>query len=159
MLTSLQYKGYAKLTKRVERGIDWLDKNVPDWDTKIEVDSFDLSDPSMCVMGQVFMDRINGTYSDGYNYAFKEIPELDKQEKMVKHGFEIDRSEFNESRSLLSILEARFDRSSFSGEFRDSSCFELLAELWIERIQARKAQRKVIENLAKNQGIRFDSSQ
>ena len=38
---------------RIERGAAWLDEHHPGWRDKVNVDTLDLSDCTMCVLGQL----------------------------------------------------------------------------------------------------------
>lgn len=61
----------------VVRGGKWLDTIVPDWEFLINIDNLDLSDPKMCIAGQLFMDKVtslvdesvNHDYNNGFDYA------------------------------------------------------------------------------------------
>jgi hypothetical protein len=48
----------AELTveQRVAKGLEWLDVNKPGWLDRINLTTFDLTDPCLCVLGQVFGD-------------------------------------------------------------------------------------------------------
>lgn len=40
--------------QRVANGMAWLDVNKPGWERRINLTTFDLTDPCLCVLGQVF---------------------------------------------------------------------------------------------------------
>ncbi len=45
-----------KYTLAVERGIEFLNENVPDWYKVIELESLDLLDGKACILGQLYGD-------------------------------------------------------------------------------------------------------
>lgn len=61
----------------VVRGSIWLDGLIPDWEFLINIDNLDLSDPKMCIAGQLFMDKVSSVVngylgydcSNGFDYA------------------------------------------------------------------------------------------
>lgn len=46
--------------EQVEAGIAFMDKHLPRWRNRVDVDSLDLMDTCDCVLGQIF-----GSYADG----------------------------------------------------------------------------------------------
>ncbi len=70
----------AKLA--VKRGIYWLDENHPGWEKKIDLDTFDISECSSCVVGQAIGD---------YNESIRDASGVNYPEYLgwaVEHGFE-----------------------------------------------------------------------
>lgn len=55
------------------RGGKWLDTIVPDWEFQINIDDLDLSDPKMCIAGQLFMDKVT---SMSTRYAEYDRPDI-----------------------------------------------------------------------------------
>lgn len=61
----------------VVRGAKWLDTIIPDWEFKININELDLSNPSSCIAGQLFIDKVNrianehskNHCSNGFDYA------------------------------------------------------------------------------------------
>lgn len=47
-----------------------LDDWVPDWFTKVDVDTLFMADGTSCVLGQVFADH-SGSHSTGYGWAIE----------------------------------------------------------------------------------------
>lgn len=60
------------IAKRVQNGIDWLNKNGPkDWPNTIKLINFDIKRPCRCVLGNVF--RINESGLNGFDFAFCDL--------------------------------------------------------------------------------------
>lgn len=94
----------------VARGGKWLDDLVPDWEFKINIDDLDLSDPKMCIAGQLFMDKVSSVTngyieydcSNGFDYASRLLAnnqvdvesddfldsDIELQNKACYYGFE-----------------------------------------------------------------------
>ena len=51
MITPTQQK---QVDARVERGIKWLNKTVPNWHKKITITKLKMANSSTCICGQVF---------------------------------------------------------------------------------------------------------
>jgi len=45
-----------KYTSAVEKGIEFLNENVPDWRKAIKLESLDLRDCKACILGQLYGD-------------------------------------------------------------------------------------------------------
>jgi hypothetical protein len=66
--------------KEIANGIKWLDENHERWEDKINLDTLDLFDCSLCIIGQLFKD---------YNHLYK-IHDDDENEGFEfskDHGF------------------------------------------------------------------------
>jgi hypothetical protein len=94
----------------VMRGGKWLDTIVPDWEFNINIDDLDLSDPKMCIAGQLFMDKVSSVTNgylgydcnNGFDYASRLLAnnefdvesddfldnEIELQNKACYYGFE-----------------------------------------------------------------------
>lgn len=61
------------IAERVARGAAWLDREAPGWDSLIDLASLRLSNPCLCVLGQVFARAADEAKSvfveDGFDYA------------------------------------------------------------------------------------------
>lgn len=58
---------------KVAAGVKVLDREVPNWRSKIDVDNLDLGSCSICILGQVFgdyNDGLNELNVDGYDHGF-----------------------------------------------------------------------------------------
>lgn len=40
------------IQEAVQRGVAWMDRNVPEWHTQIDLDTLDMSSMCHCVLGQ-----------------------------------------------------------------------------------------------------------
>lgn len=73
-----------EINNRVNAGIEWLNDNGPDnWRELINLDTLNVDEPDLCILGQVFADKANNPaftrkdsyygyehgYSNGYDYA------------------------------------------------------------------------------------------
>ena len=74
---------FLLVRERVARGVEWLNSQDPDWRLKVDVETFDIYDPRMCVLGQVFDGK---STRSGYDYAFEALGMLD----YCGHGFDAD---------------------------------------------------------------------
>ena len=54
-----------KLPKNVERGAELLDREVPGWEGKIDLETLDLASPDRCVLGQAFRVNQHPAYHRG----------------------------------------------------------------------------------------------
>lgn len=112
-------------SKSVARGAAWLDKQSPDWYTKINVDRLDLDSNRNCVCGQVF-----GSY--GYDTP------------VIKDHFAIvDGADGHHFRKFVAAFRlTRFARrNGFYGE-SPGKRFRLEVE-WSDLVLARQADREV----------------
>jgi len=78
----------GELDPRVVSGVRVLDGKVVDWDTLIDLDKFNLTDCSLCVLGQTHGDYFTGLTSlwpRGEGRGDGEIARLGSQ-----HGFSAD---------------------------------------------------------------------
>lgn len=48
----------ATLQERVDRGETFLDTTIPDWRKLINLETLDLGDPELCVIGQTFCHKL-----------------------------------------------------------------------------------------------------
>jgi len=77
--------------ERVAKGAAWLDKNQPDWVVALiyngKRNGFDLGDPNICILGNVFADMVEyDSWMDGYDYgAVKRL----KNKNVDEFGFNI----------------------------------------------------------------------
>ncbi len=56
----------------VQRGAQWLDERVPDWETRIDLETLNIDDGTVCVLGQVFAaDADQCGYISGYHFITK----------------------------------------------------------------------------------------
>lgn len=70
----LFYSGeWGLAPERVARGVAFLDREVPDWKSRIVVKDLDLSSTCSCVVGQVFQEDAlaNETDFDGFDFYFR----------------------------------------------------------------------------------------
>lgn len=69
-MTSSARIAYTKIARKViAAGAKWLDKQEPGWAMPIRLGIFDIGSPNYCVLGQVFHDKADGAYDDGYTYG------------------------------------------------------------------------------------------
>lgn len=71
-----------KYTSRVEKGIEFLNEEVPDWHKAIELESLDLLDCEVCILGQLFKN-----YYDALECLF---PDDDYEAMPQELGFTAD---------------------------------------------------------------------
>ncbi len=70
MRTKAEKRIDAELLARIKEGIEWLElEHGPGWEDKIQMEFFQISDPSCCVLGQVYADCADEADGNGYNYA------------------------------------------------------------------------------------------
>ena len=62
MLASL---GVRSVQSRVNRGVVYLDRKFPDWETYVELENLDMGDSDSCVIAQIF-----GEYWQGIERLF-----------------------------------------------------------------------------------------
>ncbi len=78
-------------TQRVKLGVSWLDKNAPDWRSKVDVDKLDIRYPTQCILGQVFKGPIGSGYwpngMDGFDYAWSVY---DMRDAVIDYGFDAE---------------------------------------------------------------------
>lgn len=63
--------------QNIQKGVEFLDQNYPNWLDKVDVSELDLSDCHQCIMGQLFGHYIKGKRKYG-------------GEKMKKFGFSVE---------------------------------------------------------------------
>jgi len=56
---------HDNIERSVKRGVRLLDRKVPDWREEIVTGELDMASGQACILGQVFMDKING-FRTGY---------------------------------------------------------------------------------------------
>lgn len=67
------------IEERVANGAKFLDAIVPGWESRIDIDTLEMSDGSHCICGQTFAveaevtNTENGTVIDGFLYAFNHL--------------------------------------------------------------------------------------
>jgi len=63
---------FLNIEDRVQKGIDYLNKNYPDWLDQINIDRLDLNDPFDCILGQLFgnFSRSNLNWVEVGEYGF-----------------------------------------------------------------------------------------
>jgi len=67
---------FFKTKKRVERGIAFLDKHVPDWHYRINLEQLEMEFSDYCILGQLYGDYHRGTAKldldewQAYQYGF-----------------------------------------------------------------------------------------
>lgn len=85
------------LQKRIERGVNWLNKNVGvTWHQRVKMKKFDVSKATTCIVGQVF-----GNYWDvirGYSGINLDSP------KCLSLGFQLEGINSNDEYDLLHSL-------------------------------------------------------
>ncbi len=63
--------------EEVAEGIEFLNDEVPDWWTLIDLDTLDLSSADVCVLGQVFAARADETgLASGYHYVLNQYENM-----------------------------------------------------------------------------------
>jgi hypothetical protein len=63
------YSGvWGDVSERVTRGVAFLDREVPDWRSRIVINDLDLSSTCSCVVGQVFGE--DAAQEEGYEDGF-----------------------------------------------------------------------------------------
>lgn len=72
------------LAKRVKRGAKYLDKNSPGWEQELDLDILELSNPSVCILGQA----LGGFYSGMRELGLSE-------HKAEKLGFSLKSEDFD----------------------------------------------------------------
>jgi hypothetical protein len=53
----------VELEERVQRGAQLLDEKYPGWADRIDLRSFSISSPWLCILGQLFGGYLEGVYS------------------------------------------------------------------------------------------------
>jgi hypothetical protein len=78
---------------RVARGMAFLDRVMPGWETEVEVNKLNLSSGCRCVLGQIFHRVANelDTYSE-YRGSFEGYGFTDEKlgENLTRRGFDLD---------------------------------------------------------------------
>lgn len=105
------------LRTRVERGAQLLDEIEPGWFQRIDLTDLDLSDPTCCVLGQIYEDFSNGVHV--IEVRFPDVPHrfLDEaHDWYIETGFDIAGSESSEIFEELTVawqalIQARNERS------------------------------------------------
>lgn len=82
------------MNKNVLRGIQLLDKKVPDWRQRIDKETLDLADGCNCVLGQLFGSYTKGTFEldiFGPNYGFNTFGyfDIDNEDEMIEEYSEL----------------------------------------------------------------------
>lgn len=100
-----------QIQKRVQTGMDYLDREFPGWWEKVDLETFDITRPDHCILGQV----------TGKNYwtVVEELPWL-----ASKMGF-------------TSLYEDCYDDLCYE-DYDDNYDFRLLHRTWIAVILYRR---------------------
>jgi len=108
---------------RVLRGADFLDEHHPGWEKNIDLETFCLTDPCNCVVGQVEGDYYVGLKNFGLS------PLLGPDSIIVYHHDEAHDLGFFENSLLEDDCDPHRDRR-----------WDDLHETWVSLIRARRAQ-------------------
>lgn len=54
---------------RVKRGVEWLDANYPGWESKVIINTLDMSNGCRCILGQLFQSKVRNDWQSGFCYA------------------------------------------------------------------------------------------
>ena len=58
----------------VAAGSRWLDEHVPGWEQRIDLETLDVTNCTMCVLGQVYGDFIDGLKAAGKHWSQANSP-------------------------------------------------------------------------------------
>ena len=98
------------LDERIDKGVAWLNANVPDWLDRIDLDRLDLASGCRCVLGQLFAHVVDelGT-EDGFTAVWQSdstlVPHLTSKETET-HGFDLATND----EGYMALTEAWHDR-------------------------------------------------
>lgn len=86
--------------KAARNGALLLDRLMPGWATKIDVDSLDLSDTRRCVLGQLFAseerrDKYSEEWYGGFDYAWDMVQDLYICDISKRHEYVLHRMSYN----------------------------------------------------------------
>jgi len=65
--------------KEIEKGVIWLNKNYPGWESKIDVDELDMESAYCCVLGQLgnykeLTDKLHENNTNQFECGFSLFP-------------------------------------------------------------------------------------
>lgn len=114
---------------RVEAGIKVLDENFgrEKWLKMINVKTLDLSDPTTCVCGQLFLEYANGIFTNT-NKGIVKVE--DDEEWSTNHGFYVDADS-----SEGDFCDVDWAAYGLDGHVGNSTLYDALGEVWIARIK------------------------
>ena len=91
-------KQIKSIEVRVKRGVKWLNKNHKGWYKKIDLRIFTMSNPHVCVCGQVFKEQLH--LGSGFNYFSSKYSETFAKSL----GFErLEKSDYSEYDTLAEL--------------------------------------------------------
>ena len=113
------------IQERVQRGIEWLDANVPGWVSRVEVKQFDITSACSCVLGQVFQESaVDVGYPKGFGgYWYVIDSGMDGVIPVMRP---------------VALEPWRYGFDSLSMIEGENADFKLLQEEWEKQIQKRK---------------------
>lgn len=111
----------------IQRGVALLDTFVPKWFTKLRANQFELSDPSMCVLGHVY-----GEYFDG----LKELAEVAVPKALKATGLKI--SDKDENGNLVDLNFGTLDGNYYGFEPGTNKSSERMGQQWLHYADVRR---------------------
>ena len=127
-----------ELEERVEKGAAWLDRNVPDWVDRVEVQSLKMSDTCRCVLGQLFTVEVEQDPKFAYysNHSNKTIPGY---WRVVEDMWEYPKVDGVDRLTRQEAEELGFD---ITEGFSAPEDYTTLANVWSRLIGARRRARE-----------------
>lgn len=60
------------IAERVAEGAAWLDRRAPGWEGRVDLATFDIEEPCLCILGQVFRNaaKAAGIHPDEGGFAY-----------------------------------------------------------------------------------------
>jgi hypothetical protein len=93
MRTEIEKRIDAEVLARVKKGLAWLEEtHGPGWEDKIDMEIFDISKSTQCVLGQVFREESQAAVGRGSMNGFYYGADL-MQRDPAQLGFDIQDSE------------------------------------------------------------------
>lgn len=111
----------AEFTEAVNRGVELLDRHLPDgvmWPHRVDLDELNMSDWRWCVLGQLY----DGDYATGTS-------ELTRATNDTVHGW------------LTFGVRHGFEISAGDGVYGTLSDYSTLRDVWRDRIESLRAER------------------
>lgn len=120
----------------VQRGARWLDENFPEWTTRIDLDTLELSEANQCICGQVFADRVEVEGTEETDPSFG-----------IESGFDYANTHlFAEANSWISVAipKGEIFRANKVSRYlgfmeSDFASFHDLQRNWVRFLERRKA--------------------
>ena len=79
---------YDEMKGRRDRGVALLDRILPDWHEKIDLDVFDIANAETCVLGQTWM--VHNGFENGFDAGVHDLVDRDPDFNHYEHGFNLE---------------------------------------------------------------------